>query len=139
MGRCAGNRDLRGWIERLTERNGFCALPVVVGKSQPLAFRRWSPGEPLKSGVWNIKIPKAGENVRPNIVIAPVLGFDSYCFRLGYGGGYFDRTLATLSPKPRILGVGYACTEITTIYPQPHDIAMDMMVTEAGVSLPHKE
>jgi 5-formyltetrahydrofolate cyclo-ligase len=71
--------------------------------------------------------------VTPDIVIAPVVGFDRACYRLGYGGGFFDRTLAAFSRRPRIIGVGYAPQEIGTIYPQAHDVPMDMIVTEAGI------
>lgn len=81
-------------------------------------------------------MPAAGEEMVPEIVIAPVVGFDSDCFRLGYGGGFYDRTLAALPRKPRLFGVGYAQAAISTIYPQPHDIPMGMVVTEDGVVHP---
>ena len=71
----------------------------------------------------------------PDIVIAPVVGFDSQCYRLGFGGGFFDRTLATLRPKPLAVGVAYPEAAIRTIYPQPHDIAMDCIVTGSGPAL----
>jgi 5,10-methenyltetrahydrofolate synthetase len=75
----------------------------------------------------------------PDIVIAPVVGFDPACYRLGYGGGFFDRTLAAFARPPRIVGVGYARQAIGTIYPQPHDVAMDMIVTEAAMVSPAGE
>lgn len=131
-----GEPDLRPWMDDIADRGGRCALPVVVEKDRPLSFRGWSPGQPLTHDIMNIPIPKLGQDVQPDIVIAPVVGFDAQCFRLGYGGGYFDRTLAVLSPKPRIIGIGYACAQIPTIYPQPHDFPMDMIITEAGVSRP---
>ncbi|MBL8584642.1 MAG: 5-formyltetrahydrofolate cyclo-ligase, partial [Rhizobiaceae bacterium] len=70
-----------------------------------------------------------GPAIRPDIVIAPLVGFDESGYRLGYGGGFFDRTLATMAPRPRAIGVGYAECGLSTIYPQPHDIAMNLIVT----------
>jgi len=126
-----GEPDLRPWMEQVVARGGQCALPLVVKSGHPLIFRCWKHGDPLERGVWNIPVPAAGPEVVPDIVIAPVVGFDQDCFRLGYGGGFFDRTLAGLSVKPKVVGVGYSSAEINTIYPQPHDIAMDTIVTEA--------
>ncbi|MEP4420404.1 MAG: 5-formyltetrahydrofolate cyclo-ligase, partial [Nitratireductor sp.] len=113
-------------------RGGTLALPVVVEKAAPLVFRDWRPGMKLEKGVWNIPVPPAAPAVIPDIVISPVVGFDPANYRLGYGGGFFDRTLAALPARPTVIGVGYAAAAIATIYPQPHDIAMDFIVTEAG-------
>ncbi len=126
-----GEPDLRALLERLSSRGAITSLPVVVEKRRPLAFRSWTPGDKLERGVWNIPVPAAGENVIPDIVIAAVVGFDAGCYRLGYGGGYYDRTLA--ARKPLVLGVGYSRAAIPTIYPQWHDIPMDRIVTEEGV------
>jgi 5-formyltetrahydrofolate cyclo-ligase len=82
--------------------------------------------------VWNIPVPAEGEGIVPDVVIAPIVGFDRACYRLGYGGGFFDRTLAALPVRPRVFGVGYAYAEMETILPQSHDIAMDAIVTERG-------
>ena len=131
-----GEPDLRPWMRRVEERGGRCALPVVVEKGRPLAFRAWKEGEDLERGIWNIPVPAAGEPVVPDISIAPVVGFDSACYRLGYGGGFFDRTLAALAPRPKVIGVGYALQAIETIHPLEHDIAMTAIVTEAGVVTP---
>ncbi|HEX3864760.1 MAG TPA: 5-formyltetrahydrofolate cyclo-ligase [Stellaceae bacterium] len=109
------------------------ALPVVVDKRGPLEFRAWRPGEPLVDGVWNIPVPERRDVVIPSIVLAPVVGFDPACYRLGYGGGYFDRTLAALSPRAFAIGVGFSLQAIETIYPQSFDIAMDLIVTETGI------
>lgn len=127
-----GEPDLRGWAETVRARGGQIALPVVVEKGQPLIFRIWRPGEKLEKGVWNIPVPAAGEPVVPDIVVSPVVGFDAHNYRLGYGGGFYDRTLAALPRRPRVIvGVGYAMQRIATIYPHEHDIAMDAVVTEA--------
>ena len=131
-----GEPDLRPLLRQIAARGGQPALPVVVERNRPLRFRAWDHGDPLERGVWNIPIPKNGQDVCPDIVIAPVVGFDVPCYRLGYGGGYFDRTLAALPKKPRVFGVGYSQAAVATIYPQPHDIPMDLIVTEKGVVLP---
>jgi len=128
-----GEPDLRGWMSAAATHGATCALPVVLGKRQPLVFRTWAFGEPLERGVWNIPIPSKGKEVRPDIVIAPVVGFDSECFRLGYGGGFYDRTLALLQPAPLIIGVGFELQKIETIYPLKHDIPMDCVVTDATI------
>ena len=131
-----GEPDLRGLLRWIMEFGGKPALPVVVKMGHPLLFRSWRPGESLEKGIWNIPVPKAGTEVVPDVVIAPVVGFDSECYRLGYGGGFFDRTLATLPNRPRTYGVGYSMAAIPTIYPQPHDVPMDLVVTDHGVKRP---
>jgi len=89
--------------------------------------------------VWNIPVPAGGLHVTPDIVIAPVVGFDPGGYRLGYGGGFFDRTLAGMPRRTRFVGVGYASQAIRTIYPQAHDIAMEGVVTENGIVRPDRE
>lgn len=125
-----GEPDLRNWGIRIIERGGRIALPVVIQEGWPLEYRIWAPGDPLERGVWNILAPSRGPAVQPDIVIAPVVGFDEQKYRLGYGGGFFDRTLAAMPRRPLAIGVGYAQSRIATIYPQPHDIAMDVVVTD---------
>jgi 5-formyltetrahydrofolate cyclo-ligase len=128
-----GEPDLRPWMETVTIRGGTTVLPLVVAKRHPLLFRAWKKGEPLERGVWNIPIPANGPERVPDIVIAPLVGFDPDCFRLGYGGGFFDRTLASLSKKPLIIGVGYEFQSMPSIKPQRHDIPMDVIITDAGI------
>jgi 5,10-methenyltetrahydrofolate synthetase len=126
-----GEPDLRGWAETVRARGGAIALPVVVAKATPLVFRIWKPGEKLEKGVWNIPIPASGDPVFPDVVVSPVVGFDASPYRLGYGGGFYDRTLAAMPRRPRVVaGVGYALQRIPTIYPQPFDIPMDVVLTE---------
>ncbi|MEO3385233.1 5-formyltetrahydrofolate cyclo-ligase [Mesorhizobium sp. CAU 1741] len=127
-----GEPDLRGWATSVIDRGGRMALPVVVAKAAPLIFRLWQPGDRLEKGVWNIPIPAEGEAVLPDVVVSPVVGFDGGNFRLGYGGGFYDRTLASLARKPKVFGVGYAMQRIATIHPQVYDIPMDMVLTEEG-------
>jgi 5-formyltetrahydrofolate cyclo-ligase len=124
--------DPRPLIDWAVAAGRGVALPVVVNKNGPLEYRAWRPGEPLADGVWNIPVPEKREVVVPAIVLAPLVGFDAACYRLGYGGGYFDRTLAALNPRPVAIGVGFAAQQIETIHPQAFDIPMDLIVTEAG-------
>lgn len=124
-----GEPDLRPWIASLLARGATTALPVVVEKGRPLTFRKYAPGDALEKGIWNIPIPADGQEMVPDIVIAPVVGIDASSYRLGYGGGFFDRTLAMLSGKPFAIGVGYEMQRIPTIHPQPHDIPMNAVVT----------
>ncbi len=123
-----GEPDLRPWAETVNARGGRTALPIVVEKGRPLVFRVWKQGDPLEKGVWNIPIPAQGEPVLPDVVIAPVVGVDPDKYRLGYGGGFFDRTLAAMPRKPLVIGVGYEMQRIPTIYPQAHDVPMGQVV-----------
>ncbi len=124
-----GEPDLRKWAAACRDRGASLALPVVVAKAAPLEFRRWAPGDKLEKGVWNIPIPPdSAEVVAPDIVLSPVVGLDDAQFRLGYGGGFFDRTIASLRDKghnPRVIGVGYAQQKMDTIHPHEFDIPMD--------------
>jgi 5-formyltetrahydrofolate cyclo-ligase len=125
--------DPRLLIEWLVAAGSAVALPAVVDKKGPLEYRAWRPGEPLADGVWNIPIPERRRIVVPQAVLAPLVGFDRHCYRLGYGGGYFDRTLAALIPRPWAIGVGFELSRLETIHPQDFDIPMDLVVTDAGV------
>ncbi len=129
-----GEPDLRPWLRNLRDRGARVALPVVVAKKTPLIFRLWEKGGRLEHGVWNIPVPAEGDAVAPHIVIAPVVGFDGARYRLGYGGGFFDRTLATLPASTLAIGVGYSQARMPTIHPQPFDIPMRHVVTECGTT-----
>jgi 5-formyltetrahydrofolate cyclo-ligase len=108
------------------------ALPVVVQKGLPLQFRDWWPGMPTSRGVYDLPVPVDGAVVTPQWALIPPIGFDAMGYRLGYGGGYYDRTLAALVPQPLKIGVAYALSRIESIAPQSHDIAMDFIVTQDG-------
>ena len=125
--------DPRPLVDWLIAQGSAVALPAVVDKKGPLEYRAWRPGEPLIDGVWNIPTPQNRDIVIPQAVLAPLVGFDRQCYRLGYGGGYFDRTLATLSPSPLAIGIGFELSQMETIYPQPFDVPMDIVVTEAEI------
>lgn len=132
-----GEPDLRAWMRTLSESGVRVALPIATALGQPLVFREWRPEARMARGLWNIPHPAEGQSMVPNIVIAPLVGFDRQGYRLGYGGGFFDRTLARLDPKPLTLGVGYPDAELRTIFPQPHDIPMDWVVTRSGALHAH--
>jgi 5-formyltetrahydrofolate cyclo-ligase len=125
--------DLRNLARRHVEAGGIAALPVVVEKKAPVEFRQWQPGAAMQRGFWNIPIPAERRVVVPNALLIPLVGYDAAGYRLGYGGGYYDRTLAAAEPRPLSVGVGYDEAEIATIYPQSHDVPMDLIVTERRV------
>ena len=125
--------DPRPAIERFREMGARAALPVVVEKAAPLQFREWWPGIETRPGVFGLPVPQGSAEVVPDVVLVPPVGFDDAGYRLGYGGGYFDRTLAKLSPQPLKIGVARESGRMQTIQPQPHDIPMDFIVTERGI------
>jgi 5-formyltetrahydrofolate cyclo-ligase len=125
--------DPRPLIDWAVAAGRTVALPVVVDKKGPLEYRAWRPGEPLADGVWNIPVPEKREVVTPTMVLAPLVGFDEACYRLGYGGGYFDRTLGAMAPRALAIGIGFEAQRLETIYPQSFDVPMALIVTEAGI------
>ncbi|WP_323780957.1 5-formyltetrahydrofolate cyclo-ligase [Thalassovita sp.] len=130
-----GEPDLRPVLTALHHAGVTIALPVVETRATPLVFRRWTPETRLTRGDWNIPVPPSdAELLTPDATLAPCLGWDGGCYRLGWGGGYFDRTLAALTPQPLAIGIALAAARLTTIYPQPHDIPLNSIVTEDGVS-----
>lgn len=126
--------DLRDWLGGLHAAGAVTALPVVETPAAPLVFRRWQPGADMVRGHWNIPVPAEGaDRVTPEIVLAPLVGWDPVGYRLGCGGGYFDRTLAALSPRPFAIGIGLDTACLPTIFPQPHDVRLDAIVTGSGL------
>ncbi|WP_287667777.1 5-formyltetrahydrofolate cyclo-ligase [Accumulibacter sp.] len=111
-------------------------LPVVIDEHRALAFRAWSPGTVMLADRYGIPAPAAGDFLIPQVLLIPVIGFDAAGYRIGYGGGYFDRTLASLCPRPLAIGVGFEIARLDSIRPGPHDQALDAMVTEAGIFRP---
>jgi 5-formyltetrahydrofolate cyclo-ligase len=127
--------DLRPWMRAAHARGVRVALPVALGLGQVLSFREWHPDVRLARGLWNIPYPAATVEVVPTVLLAPLVGFDSAGYRLGYGGGFFDRTLAAIAGSPMAIGVGFPQASIPTIYPQPHDVPMNWIVTGAAAPI----
>jgi 5-formyltetrahydrofolate cyclo-ligase len=125
-----GEYDPRPLMRSLHDLGVRLALPVVVERARPLVFREWWPGIRMVPGIWGIPVPAEGDAVLPDALLAPLVGFDARGHRLGYGGGYYDRTLAALPERPLVIGVGFEPSGMETIHPQPHDIPMDLIVTE---------
>jgi 5-formyltetrahydrofolate cyclo-ligase len=125
-----GEYDPRDLMATLRDRGTRLALPVIVARGQPLIFREWQPGSLMTQGVWNVPMPESGEAVLPDLLVVPLVGFDAQEYRLGYGGGFYDRTIAAMTAKPRTIGVGFELGRVETIYPQSHDIALDEIITE---------
>ena len=148
-----GEYDARNLVRQLHQAGARIALPVVVASGSPLLFRQWTPDTPLLSGPLDIPYPGAqSPQLQPSHVLLPVVGIDAAGYRLGYGGGYFDRTLAALAATglaaglatdlatpapgksaPLVIATGYELCRIPSIDPQPHDIPMDWLVTERGL------
>jgi 5-formyltetrahydrofolate cyclo-ligase len=128
-----GEYDVRHHAAQLRRLGASTALPVVVAAGVPLIFRKWYPGVKLKDGPLGIPYPEDAEVLTPDHVLLPMVGWDAAGYRLGYGGGFFDRTLASMARRPRVIGVAYELQYLPTIHPQPHDIPMDFLVTERGV------
>ena len=105
-------------------------LPVVVAKHQPLRFRAWQPDTVMQAAGFGTSVPSAGEWLVPTVLLIPLVGFDDAGYRLGYGGGYYDRTLAEWQPTPRTIGIGYAAGRLATIHPQSYDLKLDTLLTD---------
>ena len=126
--------DCRPVLTRLMDSGQPVCLPVVVGDEEPLELRMWEQGAPLyPSGFGTLAPPDDAPRAEPDLVLMPLLGFDRAGTRLGYGGGYYDRTLASLRKTPRLIGFAFAAQELDFIPREPHDVPLDAVVTEQGV------
>ena len=133
-----GEPDLRPLMHDLYRAGMTITLPVVVGRAAPLAFRLWTPQTKMVPGDWNIPVPPHDlPVVQPTIVLTPLVGWTEQRHRLGNGGGYYDRTLAALRPNPFVIGIGFEAARLSTIYPQPHDVPLDLILSEQGVRSQH--
>jgi 5,10-methenyltetrahydrofolate synthetase len=128
-----GEFDPRHAMRHFRDRGAIAALPEVVHKAAPLQFRSWWPGVVMGRGAYDIPVPAGGELVLPQALLIPPVGFDAQGFRLGYGGGFYDRTLASLTPRPLTIGVAFELSRVDSIRPQPFDLPMDYVVTERGI------
>ena len=120
-------------LTKLAGKGWTTALPIVVGKELPLMFRCWVPGDALISGLWDIQIPaETAPEVEPDVLLVPMLAFDRAGYRLGYGGGFYDRTLAKLRALKKVtaIGVAYAGQEMDAVPHDAHDQPLDWIMTE---------
>lgn len=124
--------DVRPLLDALAERGNVLALPVTPPRGRPLLFRRWQPGEALRPGPLGTAFPAEGDEVRPDWLLVPLLAFDRAGRRLGYGGGYYDRTLAAL-PSAVAIGCAHAVQEMPEVPAGSHDVRLAWVATEAGV------
>jgi 5-formyltetrahydrofolate cyclo-ligase len=123
-------------MRKLADAGASFALPVVAGRGKPLIMRAWIWGEPLVAGVWGIREPPpAAAEVDPDILLVPLLAFDRAGYRIGYGAGYYDLTLAHLRAKKPItaVGIAFAAQEIETVPRTAFDAPLDLVLTEAEI------
>ena len=118
--------------------HGLVGVPVILGAGQPLKFRAWTPGCRMIAGEFGASIPETGDWITPEVLIVPLVAFDRTGGRLGYGGGFYDRTLEQLrAAKPTLaIGFAYAAQEASDLPLEPTDQPLDMIVTEAGIIQP---
>ena len=136
----SGYMPMRSEIDPLpamAAHQGPVGVPVILAKASPLRFREWSPGCRLVEGAFKALIPEEGAWVEPEVVIVPMLAFDARGYRLGYGGGFYDRTLEGLRAKGPVIAVGFACAaqELAEVPTDAFDQRLDAVVTERGVTV----
>ncbi len=119
------------WSEAGVKRR--IGLPVINRETKQLRFHVWYPGCPMEEDAYGIPKPKDTEPFEPQLLLVPCVGFGPKGVRLGYGGGFYDRTLAALQPRPYTVGVGYAHGFVPWLVPEPHDVPLDALLTEDGV------
>lgn len=118
------------WLRADARR--WAALPVVGATGTPMRWRRWDPDVEMPLDRYGIPFPGDGPDLHPEVLFIPCNGFDARGYRIGYGAGHFDRTLAAMQPRPRAVGVAYELARLPDTQPQAHDLPMDWLVTEAG-------
>ena len=128
-----GEIDCRDMAKELMLAGWQLALPVIDESSRQLRFAHWTPETKMKKGVWNIPVPISPQWLQPDIYLIPLVGFDDNGYRLGYGGGYYDRTLAAVNAPIKCVGIGLESARLTTFAAQDYDIPMDAIITEAAV------
>ncbi|WP_426195401.1 5-formyltetrahydrofolate cyclo-ligase [Massilia sp. DWR3-1-1] len=126
-----GEVDLSATFATLADQGVQLVLPVVLARHAALGFAAWTPGQAMHKDAMGVAVPAQPTMVaRPPALLVPCLGFDTRGFRLGYGGGYYDRTLAA-PPRPLTAGIAYRC-QLAAFDTQAHDVALDVVLTEAG-------
>lgn len=129
---------LRQWAQ---DESLTVSLPVVTGPGAPLSFRRWTPDTPMRAGAYGIQEPDGPDAPAPDLILVPTLGFTRQGDRLGYGGGYYDRTLAALRASGHAftaIGIAWASGDLSaeTYVPAPHDVRLDAVLTDKGWAVP---
>lgn len=114
------------WLAASSHRRAV--LPLVVKRAAPLKFREWTPATTMQSAGFGTSVPATGHWIDPDALLVPLVGFDDQHYRLGYGGGYYDRTLAALPRRPDTTGIGYKICRLKSIEPQSHDIKLDRLI-----------
>ena len=133
--------DVLGLLEALVGKGLTACLPVVVEMNAPLVFRQWAPGDEIEPGKWNIPVPlSSAHEVEPDILLVPLLAFDRFGYRLGYGGGFYDRTLEKLRAKGNVsaIGVAYAGQEVEAVVRGVNDQPLDAVLTEREYFIPEQ-
>ena len=132
-----GEMEILFAMKKLATQGCQLCLPVIEDADKPLFFRKWAPGVALIEGRYGITIPDIDQPiVRPDIVLVPLVAFDRGGNRLGYGAGYYDRTIEKLrSSNPQLvaIGVGYSFQQVEMMAVEPHDQKLDMVITEKGI------
>jgi len=121
------------WLAQASpEAPRLAALPVVTAPATPLVFHRWTPDTPMKEGRYRIPVPADTDVLVPDLLLVPCVGFTRDGLRLGYGGGFYDRTLHSMTPAPQTLGIAFDAFEIEHLSAEAHDLALDAIVTESA-------
>jgi len=125
--------DCRPLVEHLIALGWQAAMPAVIKLDAPMECRVWWPAAPMTADPYGIPVPATEVSAHPDVMLLPLVAFDAAGYRLGYGGGYFDRTLAAMNPRPLAIGVGFDLAAVQDIHPERHDIPLDLIVTENGI------
>jgi 5-formyltetrahydrofolate cyclo-ligase len=122
----------------MAAHRGPVCVPVIAGPGRPLRFRQWAPGCPMVAGEFGALIPAEGDWLEPEVLIVPLLAWDRHGYRLGYGGGFYDRTLEMLRARRprRAVGFAFAAQEVPEVPREANDQRLDLIVTETGAVTP---
>jgi len=124
--------DIMPLMRALHGRGYVLSVPVIIGKAMPLRFRAWTPESQMVRGPFGAMVPESGDWLRPDLLLCPMLAFDACGQRMGYGGGFYDRSIAELAPV-RTLGFAYAAQQVESLPHEPTDMPLEGVATEAGI------
>lgn len=127
--------DPKPAMTKLHEQGKRLCVPVIKAQGQPLAFVEWTPDSEMIEGTFGAMVPAGGERLQPDLVISPLLTFDSRGYRLGYGGGFYDRTFEALRAVKPVIGIGfaYSAQHVSEVPVEPTDYRLDAIVTESEI------